>query len=128
MEELFTLVSENNIAHVIASVKAGADVNAKDNRDSTSLHRAAFYGYIEIVRVLIAAGANITAKDDSGNTPLHLAVIGGHKNAIVELMAAGADVFIKNNYGIIPSDITYDQEIIALIDSYKEDVKEPDFI
>src|SRR5438034_3240360 len=57
---------------------AGAKVNARDNRDSTPLHKAvrASRSKVEAVRLLLAAGADIQAKQDvseephSGKTPL----------------------------------------------------------
>ena len=41
------------------------------NRDcSTSLHTAAFFGRIGIVKLLLKSGADVTARDRFGNTPL----------------------------------------------------------
>ena len=50
-----------------------ANVNKKDERGQTRLHRAAFHGNTESVLELVAAGAELEAKDEYGLTPLELA-------------------------------------------------------
>jgi ankyrin repeat protein len=50
---------------------AGADVNIRDARGATALHRAASQGRSPIVNVLIAVpGIDISLADLDGNTPL----------------------------------------------------------
>jgi uncharacterized protein len=53
---------------------AGADVNGADNRGQTALHGAAFWGFNDLVRVLVARGAAIDAKDRQGRTPIDSAM------------------------------------------------------
>jgi len=45
-------------------MRAGADVNAKDDFGQTVLHYAAFKGDVEIIKRLIAAGADINAEEN----------------------------------------------------------------
>jgi ankyrin repeat protein len=62
-------------------VKAGADVNAVENRrGQTALHGAALWGWNDVVKTLVAHGANLQAKDKKGMTPLDSALgrAGGH--------------------------------------------------
>ena len=54
----------------------GGDVNTADNRNETSLHKAAQEGHLECFRVLISAGADLTAKLSDGRTSLHFAAAG----------------------------------------------------
>ncbi len=59
-------------------IAEGADVNAKDNREYTSLHFAVTHTYKEMVEMLIEKGADVNAKEASGThkgmTPLDCAI------------------------------------------------------
>ena len=63
-------VQQGNIQVVKNNIAIGADVNAKDESESTPLHSAAYWGHKEIAELLIAKGADVNAKDDYGKTPL----------------------------------------------------------
>jgi len=47
----------------------GARVNAKDDKNSTALHAAAFFGRVEVLEVLVKAGADLNAVNSDGETP-----------------------------------------------------------
>ena len=51
----------------------GANVNAKDQTNSTPLHLASSVGSIDTVRLLIDHSADVTAQDVHRMTPLHMA-------------------------------------------------------
>jgi len=61
-------------------VKAGADVNAKDLRGQTALHGAAYWGWNDVVKSLVAHNADLRTKDAKGMTPMDSAMgrAGGH--------------------------------------------------
>ena len=66
--------SPENEATIQQLIKAGADVNAKDDWGRMSLHLVAYRcDAVVVVRTLIAAGANVNAKTANGHTPLWLA-------------------------------------------------------
>lgn len=72
-------------AEAIESIKllaaAGADVNAKDERQGgTALHAAALWGWDDVVKTLVSLKADINAKDKKGMTPYDAALgrAGGH--------------------------------------------------
>ena len=52
---------------------AGADIALRDSFGQTALHGAAFRGWSELVRTLVARGADLDAADDDGHTPLDAA-------------------------------------------------------
>ncbi len=72
-------------AEAIESIKllaaAGADVNAKDERQGgTALHAAALWGWDDVVKTLVSLKADLNAKDNKGMTPYDAALgrAGGH--------------------------------------------------
>ena len=71
---------ENNTALILASkfgyheivkilIENGADIDARNNENSTALIEASSF-YYEVVKLLIENGADINAKDNEGTTPL----------------------------------------------------------
>ena len=48
----------------------GANVNVRDKRGITPLHRAAALGFTPVVEKLLESGADINALDNERNTPL----------------------------------------------------------
>jgi ankyrin repeat protein len=74
------------------------DANVQDENDLTPLHLASFYGWVEMVQVLLDCGATAHSEDKLGRTPLHLVAKGtsrdtGHNGVgVVELLLEhGAD-------------------------------------
>jgi ankyrin repeat protein len=51
-------------------LKNGANKNAKNVYGWTSLRRSAFFGHIEIVKLLLEFGADTKIKDNDGKTPV----------------------------------------------------------
>ena len=80
----------------------GADVSARTNRGSTTLHVAASYGRVEVVRVLLEYGANLDAEDNKGRTPLHDAADNGRVEIVRMLLEHSADADLKDNEGRTP--------------------------
>ena len=70
-----------------------------NNGDNIALHKATYFGYKKIVRILLNAGANPNIQNEFGNTVLHTAIRGWHQDIVKLLLKAGADLTIKNNYG-----------------------------
>ena len=60
-------------------------ISAKDKKDNTPLHIAAFHGHKDVAELLIAKGADVNAKDKEGWTPLHEAALYDH-TAVSELL------------------------------------------
>ena len=79
-------------------IRAGADVNGKDNIKQTALHRASRCGHSSVIKTLAEAGANLNVLDWLEMTPLMWAAEQGHANAVMELIRAGADVSVVSSY------------------------------
>ena len=98
-------------------IAEGADVNAKDEDETTPLHYAAHRDRKEIAELLIAKGADVNAKDEDGVTPQHLAAELGHKEIVELLIAEGADVNAK----VVAADVKAETPLnFAIEENYTE--------
>lgn len=112
-ELLFTAAIFGHEADILRLLKAGAEVDAFDDRNNTPLMTAAFHGNLRTVKELIAAGADVNRTNVYGSTPLMAAAQSGisvtnYHNPptndapqpiiqIIEmLLRAGADFTVRN--------------------------------
>src|SRR5205085_9692461 len=81
---------------------AGADANllsAGPGGEGTPLCAAACWGYVDVVRSLLAHGADVDQGEDEWWTPLRWAAAHGHEGVARELLAAGANPNLKAPIG-----------------------------
>ena len=69
---------------------------------SSSLHWAANFGRVDVVRELINQAGDIEMKDKYGITPLHLASYNGHLDVVQLLVESKADIHTKEKGGKTP--------------------------
>lgn len=79
-------------------ISRGADVNAKSKDGTTPLYRAAAFGALPTVKLLVDKGATVDMKAWRGETAL-LAVGGQHTDVAEYLISKGADVDVRGNNG-----------------------------
>ena len=68
------------------------DVNFSDEHGDTLLHKAAFEGDVDCIRVLVNHGANVNVKNKDGWPPVHCALRQGNLSAMVYLIECGTDM------------------------------------
>ena len=86
----------------------GADVNARNNQQSTPLHLACEARQADMVRLLLACQAEPAPKDTIGFTPLHKAAYAQSSECIALLLRAGAPADAANARGQTPADLLPD--------------------
>ena len=81
-------------------LRAGADINFKDEDGNTLLHYAAASSHPEIVKFFIEQGLDLEAKRNLGATPLCVAAKESDSPAVLKtLIDAGADINARSHYG-----------------------------
>ncbi|UCG26757.1 MAG: ankyrin repeat domain-containing protein [Bacteroidales bacterium] len=88
-----------NIEAINQHIKAGSDLNEKDEYGSTPLIVAATFGKTKVAKALIEAGADMNLTSNEGSTPLHTAAFFGRVEIVEMLLDNGADNNLRNNYG-----------------------------
>ena len=83
-------------------VERQVGVNASQPDGTTALHWAAYWDWVDTVRLLIDAGAVVNAANDYGVTPLALACDNGSGAMVTRLLEAGADPNAARSTGETP--------------------------
>src|SRR3990172_415278 len=86
------LAGEGNNLLINILLDHGADIEARDNNDFTSLHYAVSNGHQATVAFLLDHGANIEAQGNRDHTPLHIAAANGHQAIVALLLDRGAAI------------------------------------
>ncbi len=98
-EALLDAAETGNVPKLKTSFDRGAQVDAHDGKNSTSLILAARHGNLESVEFLLAKGANLNAVDAEGMTPFLAGVESSNLSISRVLIEAGADVNVSNKDG-----------------------------
>lgn len=97
---LFETARLGRIDMIDPLLKAGADVNAYDDRGFTPLILAAYNGQLATVEALINKGADACRPDrDQGNTAQMGVAFKGEDGIAARLLKAGCDVNARNKAG-----------------------------
>ena len=103
---LHRAAEEGDIEAVKKHLAAGANKNVRAGKwRDTPLHRAAFWGYTEIVELLINNEVDVNAKDKYGCTPLHDAAEYSHFEIAEMLINRAPDMNALDNNGDTPLDL-----------------------
>ncbi|MCX5924091.1 MAG: ankyrin repeat domain-containing protein [Candidatus Dependentiae bacterium] len=105
--DLYQAISSNNKGAVQNFIKAGSDVNKRNEFSRTPLELAILYKNknVDIVKVLVDAGADVNAKNSYGDALLETAMRDEDTGMVKILVDAGADVNARDKWGRCPLDI-----------------------
>ena len=105
-KSLHRAAEEGDIEAVKKHLDAGANKNVRAGKwRDTPLHRAAFWGYTEIVELLINNEVDVNAKDKYGCTPLHDAAEYSHLEIAEMLINRAPDMNALDNNDDTPLDL-----------------------
>lgn len=92
-------INKNNFALVEQLIQNGADVNELDSNQDAPLVMAAYKGYNQIVKLLLASGADVSAVDPGMKaTALHAAAYAGRTEAAKLLIEYNIDINKQGPY------------------------------
>ncbi len=83
-------------------IKAGTNLDIKDQYGSTPLIIATTFGKTEVAKALISGKADLHITNNDGSTPLHVASFFCRTEIVKVLLEKGANKELKNNYGSTP--------------------------
>ena len=109
-KEIIKAAKSGDAARVSALLSADPSLlHAEDQDGSTPLHCAAWKGWPEVAKVLLAHGADVHRQNKNahwGGTPLHAAAHANQKAVAELLLAHGADVQFRSLNGRTPLEET----------------------
>lgn len=97
---LFACLDAENVNFTEMLLEAGSDPLSRTFTNNTILHRSAFRGKEEFVRLLIKHQKNLDLEGSDGLTALHYAVKANHWNIVDMLLEAGANPDIPDWHGV----------------------------
>lgn len=104
--DLLDAAQRGDVEATRAALDAGADIEARDERQRTALLLAATYDHVAVADALVAAGADPDALDDRHDTPWLVTGVTGSVAMGEVLLRADPDLTIRNRFGgisIIPA-------------------------
>lgn len=84
---------------VAVALRAGADIEARDDRDRTALLLSATFDHVPVAEVPVAMGADPDALDDRHDTPWLVTGVTGSVAMLEALLPANPDLTIRNRFG-----------------------------
>lgn len=105
-DALLAAARDGDADAVAVALRAGADLEARDDHDRTALLLAATYDHVAVAELLVAAGADPDALDDRHDTPWLVTGVTGSVAMLEALLPARPDLTLRNRYGgvsVIPA-------------------------
>jgi hypothetical protein len=115
-ERLIEAADEKDMHTILKLISRGANVRVTDKWRWTALHMAAYGGYEDIARLLIAHGAELDVRTVDGETPLKLAERNGHARVVqlIEEEVESRRVREMESLGVM------DEEVVERFDKVRE--------
>ena len=121
------LARNGDTAGLVALLKDGLAVDARDAKGNTLLMLASYHGRAEVVKLLLKSGATVDLRNDKGQTPLGGVAFKGYVEIAALLLDAGADP-VADQGGSTPADfatLAGKTEILALLQARRDNAAKP---
>lgn len=121
------LARNGDTAGLVALLKDGLAVDARDAKGNTLLMLASYHGRAEVVKLLLKSGATVDLRNDKGQTPLGGVAFKGYVEIATLLLDAGADP-LADQGGSTPADfatLAGKTEILALLQARRDNAAKP---
>ena len=119
---LMRAVIEDDDLMVHVLLKAGSDVNEKNEHGRDALIYAALARDEAVVAPLLDAGADVHSSDEDGMTALCAACIGGNTKIVKMLLDRGADISAQDRFGRTALSIATENQnasLLQLLDNHE---------
>ena len=117
---------ELSIAQLLITSR-DADVNLRDDEDSTPLHIASQSGRPELVKLLLDHNADVNAMKSGHSPPLFAALLSGNTEVVQLLMDHGADLNVQDDKGSTALHIASSNGLADLVQTLLDRGAEADF-
>lgn len=107
-------------------IEAGANIDAANEYQTTSLMWSARKEHIQILDDLILLNASLNERCSDGDSALHSAVRHQKYESVKKLIEAGSILNKMNNQGQTPIDIAYETRNIEIINLFNESIYNPE--
>lgn len=127
-EDIFMYASAGMLEELESLIKAGVDVDYRNEKGATALYFAAKHGNLLCVRSLVKAGANVElGVFGTGMTPYLIAVKYERLDVMKELAESGCDVFVRDHKGRGAADIArvygLSEAVVTAVESISKGTK-----
>ncbi|XP_048249888.1 uncharacterized protein LOC124128376 [Haliotis rufescens] len=97
-------------------LKAGSDINARDNNLDTPLHMAAIHGKVDSIILLAKWGARDVQCNQQGDLALHHACREGRTDVVKTLLNIDSDASDLNHQGVSPVMLACDRDCESILE------------
>lgn len=115
-----TAVISEDYAGLKRQVDADADLELAEGSGWTPLILAAWYGQVDMLKLLVDAGASVLAADRNGWNAYHHACYGGHADCVELLLQNGVDVAAVQSDGKTGRDLAISEKHDKLVEMLVE--------
>ena len=89
-KDMLIAASEGNLKLVKSLIKAGADINSRNEDNDTGLHISARQGHTKIVRTFLENSIDVNSRGSKGMTALMIAAEQNYPDILCDLLVKGA--------------------------------------